>query len=122
MSSEADPPTPAPAYSLEGIIDESDTVTDNVRRAPVTEDIAAQQRRLAFNAMLDPQELYDKHLDTNEINAVSSFLAANVEAFNPLLISTQTLQELLSDCEVTVATGEEHEPPPPDLRERHGSS
>ena len=94
------------------IVDESDIVTDNVRKAPVTDDAAAQQRRLAFNAMLDPQELYDKHLDANEIAAVSSFLAANVEAFSPLLISAATMQALLSASVVSVATGGEQEPPP----------
>lgn len=50
-----------------------------VSKLPVAEELAAQQRRIAFNTMLDPRELHDTHLDANEIAAVSSFLAANVE-------------------------------------------
>ena len=92
------------------IVDESDVVVDNVSRRRVDEDIAAQQRRLAFNTMLDPRELYDQHLDAIEIAAVASFLAANVECFSPLLISAATLQQLLGQSVVRVANGSETPP------------
>lgn len=96
------------------IVDESDVYEDNVgkRRVFSSDEAAAQQRRLAFNKMLDPRELHDTHLDAVEIAAVSSFLAANVEAFSPLLISAPGLQDLLTRCTVVVAFGGADEAPP----------
>ena len=88
------------------IVDESDTIRDNVSKCPVAavqEERSAQLRRTAFTAMLDPKELHDTHLDPIEIAAVSSFLAANVEAFSPLLISAPSLHRLLAASTVAFA-------------------
>ena len=56
------------------IVDETDVVIDNVSKRRVDGDLAAHQRRLAFNTMLDPRELHDPDLDAIEIAAVASFL------------------------------------------------
>lgn len=56
------------------INDETDVYRDNVSKRTVDVDDVAQQRRMAFNQMLDPRELHDTHLDAVEIAAVSSFL------------------------------------------------
>ena len=104
------PSTPPASNCPTEIVDESDVVVDNVSKRRVDDDLAAHQRRLAFNTMLDPRELHDPSLDAIEIAAVASFLAANVEAFSPLLISAATLQQLLDQSVVRVASGDE--PPP----------
>ena len=78
----------------------------------VAEDKAAYQRRMAFNTMLDPKELEDTQLDDYEIAAISSFLAANVDAFSPLHIASQTLQQLLAHSTITVSYGTGEELPP----------
>lgn len=93
------------------IVDETDVVIDNVSKRRVDGDLAAHQRRLAFNTMLDPRELHDPDLDAIEIAAVASFLAANVEAFSPLLISAATLQNLLDQSTVRIALPSMGPPP-----------
>ena len=42
--------------------------------------------------MLDPKQLVNKHLTPVELEAVSSFLAANVSAFSMDLIAPTALQ------------------------------
>lgn len=54
-------------------------------------------RRMAWNNMLDPQQLHVTQLDQVEIAAVSSFLAANQAAiFGGHMISQVALQDLLA--------------------------
>ena len=49
-------------------------------------------RRTAWHNMLDPKQLVNKHLTPVELEAVSSFLAANVSAFSMDLIAPTALQ------------------------------
>ena len=49
-------------------------------------------RRTAWHNMLDPKQLTVRHLSSVELEAVSSFLAANVDAFAQGLIAPTTLQ------------------------------
>ena len=65
---------------------------------------------MAFNRMLDPRELRDTKLDDSEIAAVSSFLAANVDAFSPLSVSSSTLEALLASSPVITAEASPDEP------------
>ena len=60
-------------------------------------------RRTAWHNMLDPKQLTVRHLSSVELEAVSSFLAANVDAFAQGLIAPTTLQ------------AERSRPPPPTL-------
>ena len=49
-------------------------------------------RRTAWHNMLDPRQLVNKTLTPVELEAVSSFLAANVSAFAMALIAPTALQ------------------------------
>ena len=49
-------------------------------------------RRTAWHNMLDPKQLVNKNLTPVELEAVSSFLAANVSAFAMDLIAPMALQ------------------------------
>ena len=59
-------------------------------------------RRTAWHNMLDPKQLGNKTLSPVELEALSSFLAANVSAFAMDLIAPAVLQELLGRAAVRI--------------------
>ena len=89
------------------IVDESDVYVDNVSKKPVEVRQVEQRRRTAWHNMLDPKQLNVRHLTAVELEAVSSFLVANVSAFAPALISSATLQLLLGRSAVRVVDDED---------------
>ena len=88
------------------IVDESDVYVDNVSKKPVEVRQVELRRRTAWHNMLDPKQLNNRHLTAVELEAVSSFLVANVSAFAPALISSATLQLLLGRSAVRVVDDE----------------
>ena len=60
------------------IVDESDVILDNVTKKPVQVRQGEAARRTAWHNMLDPKQLGNKTLSPVELEALSSFLAANV--------------------------------------------
>ena len=69
------------------IVDESDVILDNVTKKPVQVRQGEAARRTAWHNMLDPKQLGNKTLSPVELEALSSFLAANVSAFAMDLIA-----------------------------------
>ena len=57
---------------------------------------------MAFHKRLDPRELHDRALDKDEIEAISFFLAANVDHFATTVVSPRILQALLAESTVSV--------------------
>jgi metal transporter CNNM len=84
------------------IVDESDVILDNVTKKPVQVRQGEAARRTAWHNMLDPKQLVNKNLTPVELEAVSSFLAANVGAFAMDLIAPMALQELLGRAAVRI--------------------
>eukprot|EP00964_Phaeocystis_antarctica_P108177 scaffold72801_cov48-Phaeocystis_antarctica.AAC.2 len=74
------------------IVDESDVILDNVTKKPVQVRQIEAERRTAWHNMLDPKQLVNTALTPVELEAVSSFLAANVSAFAMDLIAPTALQ------------------------------
>ena len=84
------------------IVDESDVILDNVTKKPVQVRQGEAARRTAWHNMLDPKQLGNKTLSPVELEALSSFLAANVSAFAMDLIAPAVLQELLGRAAVRI--------------------
>ena len=83
------------------IVDETDVFEDNKSKKRVSQEAQAS-RRMAFHKMLDPRELHDRALDKDEIEAISFFLAANVDHFATTVVSPRILQALLAESTVSV--------------------
>jgi len=95
-------PTPPTLGAIQAeIVDETDVFEDNKSKKRVSQEAQAS-RRMAFHKMLDPRELHDRALDKDEIEAISFFLAANVDHFATTVVSPRILQALLAESTVSV--------------------
>mmetsp|Transcript_73347 Transcript_73347/g.122521 ORF Transcript_73347/g.122521 Transcript_73347/m.122521 type:complete len:715 (+) Transcript_73347:68-2212(+) len=89
------------------IIDESDTITDNISKNKVLEQRAPQ--RLEFFEMLQRKEVMEAgkaaRLTTksvDEVRALTSYLASNVAQFRPHAFSNAALRRLVQRCPIYV--------------------
>ena len=101
------------------LIDEDDTVTDNISRKKVV-DSSRARRRIEFFDMMQRRELMQQasrgtddgrlggeRPTVDEVRALASYLSNNVAAFRPPNMTGPTLRKLLTRCSINVVTEEQ---------------